>query len=255
MLDNDEIEEKYTGRHTKEYTGHYKCNGYQCNCSWFTSNLFCRHIIFYRKTKGLNLFDLKMFHGSFLSCQFDKQRSANSEEDSDSDDSVTYEEQIDVPASPGMEYMLKEKNESNKKLPKNVKFNRSFDIAKLCADYLKDASSQTFETYFECFKEFSRLLRDGIPSKVVNFLMDPSKYDLILKEEPEEDTSSETVDENSNEDEVINSEFVSKYIEVPQYMKEAVHVDAMIKTMPGDRACFYNCAAEWFLGNHGSMPH
>ena len=106
--------------------------------------------------------------------------SIDCEEDDDSEGFS--DDNVEAPGSPGMECLLREKNEENKKLPKNVKFNKSFDVAKMCADYLKNAPSQTFQTYFDCFISFSRFLRDGMPTNVVDFLMDPTKYDIVLKE-------------------------------------------------------------------------
>ena len=145
----NQVEEKYTGRHTKDYTGNYRCDGYTCNCSWFRTKYMCRHIVYLRKSQTLPLYEKKMFHKSFHSSQFsttpdgedfpEENGNEGLHETSDIDDNV------DAPGSPGMEYLLHELNAENKKLPKNVKFNKSFDVAKLCADYLKNAPSQTFE--------------------------------------------------------------------------------------------------------------
>ena len=160
-----------------------------------------------------------------------------------------------------MEVMLKEKNEANKRLPKNVKFNQSFDVGKQCADYLKHAPSATFDNYLECYKSFARFLRDGMPSNVMDFLMNPSKYDLTLKEMPsvrvEEDNNLGHDQQLSQQEEVTIKDdkqtFVPTYKEVPNKFKENVYVDAMIKTMPADGACLYNCCAEWLLGSHTMM--
>ena len=48
-------------------------------------------------------------------------------------------------ASPGMEHLLEEQQEANKRIPKNVKFNRAFDIAKVTAEYMKDTGTEQFE--------------------------------------------------------------------------------------------------------------
>ena len=47
-------------------------------------------------------------------------------------------------ASPGMEHLLEEQQEANKRIPKNVKFNREFDIAKVSAEYMKDTGTEQF---------------------------------------------------------------------------------------------------------------
>ena len=61
------------------------------------------------------------------------------------DDTDADDQNFATPASPGMEHLLKEQMEANKRLPKNVKYNKAFDIANLCAEYLKDTPNQLFE--------------------------------------------------------------------------------------------------------------
>lgn len=78
-----------------------------------------------------------------------------------------------------MERLLVEQMEANKKLPKNIKFNKAFDVAKDCAEFLKNSGAEQFQTYLKCFKSFSTMLRDGLPLKVVDFLINPSDYDLV----------------------------------------------------------------------------
>ena len=194
IIGENEIEERYTGMQTKDYTGHYNCDGNSCNCTWYKTHFFCRHIIFTRKKKGLPIYENKIFNKTFRSGQFSREKTidnnndfhshSDEEDDEEDDGEVPDTEQPVPPASPGMEVMLKEKNEANKRLPKNVKFNQSFDVGKQCADYLKHAPSATFDNYLECYKSFARFLRDGMPSNVMDFLMNPSKYDLTLKEMP-----------------------------------------------------------------------
>ena len=92
------------------------------------------------------------------------------EKDDEEDGEVPDTEQPVPPASPGMEVMLKEKNEANKRLPKNVKFNQSFDVGKQCADYLKHAPSATFDNYLECYKSFARFYGMECLQMLWNFL-------------------------------------------------------------------------------------
>ena len=49
--------------------------------------------------------------------------------------------------SPGMEYLIDEQMEAEKRIPKNVKFNKAFDISKVCAEYIKDTSNEQFDMY------------------------------------------------------------------------------------------------------------
>ena len=38
---------------TKDYVGHYECDGFNCNCSWFMRFRICRHILFVSKKNDL----------------------------------------------------------------------------------------------------------------------------------------------------------------------------------------------------------
>ena len=157
------IVEKYTGSKTAPYVGKYQTDGINCNCSWFGAHLFCRHLIFFRKQKNLPIFEAKMFHKSFESVRF-KKTLQNEDDDESLEKSVGEEDNDDpeieetiAPASPGMEHLLQEQMEANKKLPKNVKYNKAFDVAKLCAEYLKDTPNQMFDIYLNLFKGFATL--------------------------------------------------------------------------------------------------
>ena len=118
------------------------------------------------KKKSLPIFKTQIFHNSFLSKRFG---AGHDEEDPDNEESnVEDEDGTDVaqedfaaPASPGMEHLLRKQMEANKKLPKNVKYNKAFDVAELCAEYLKDTPNQLFEVHLDSFKGFASLLRDG----------------------------------------------------------------------------------------------
>ena len=68
-----------------------------------------------------------------------------------------------------MEYLIDEQMEAEKRIPKNVKFNKAFDISKVCAEYIKDTSNE----------QFSKMLRDGIPQNVVNILLRPQDYEAL----------------------------------------------------------------------------
>ena len=56
--------------------------------------------------------------------------------------------------SPGMEYLISEEQEANKKLKKNVKFNRAFDVAKVAAEYLSKYSTEEFTKNIDSFNQF-----------------------------------------------------------------------------------------------------
>jgi len=104
-----------------------------------------------------------MFHKSFRNSN-SKNKDIAEEEDEDEDDCESLDlEKDDTPASPGMEHLLKDMNERKRKISKNVKFNKSFDVAKLCADNLKDGSNKVFETYLQCFKTLQKCCKRVCP--------------------------------------------------------------------------------------------
>ena len=59
------------------------------------------------------------------------------------------------PASPGMELLIEDQQAATKRLPKNVRFNQSFDVAKVVAEDLSKYNTEAFEEILECFKTFS----------------------------------------------------------------------------------------------------
>ena len=104
-------------------------------------------MIYYRDIHCVPVFDIKMMHKSLVTKRFQSEDIGEIHEDS-SDDIQDLNESVDMfndeggansrLASPGMEHLLEEQQEANKRIPKNVKFNRAFDIAKVTAEYMKD---------------------------------------------------------------------------------------------------------------------
>ena len=290
LLDDDRIEEKYTGRQTSSYVGFYSTNGKICNCSWFGAHLFCRHIILFRKVKNLPIFESNMFHKSFLSKRFASSVGEDiCDEDNDDDfDGVNQDtecleddEVIPSPASPGMEHLLREQMEANKKLPKNVKYNKAFDVAKQCAEYLKDTPNQMFDVYLQCFKKFASLLRDGMSLTIVDFLENPSAFELkrIMHDDsstpspsspdisPAEtlqssvsvngatEKSSSLIVQSSKESSIdgtyqyemsYSSDSCTK--EVPDHLKDVMQLDCVVKEVPGDGACLFTSTSLFING-------
>ena len=57
--EENDIQEKFTGKLTKTYTGSYKTDGFSCTCSFYNrERQLCCHLFFYRKQKGMQLFDI-----------------------------------------------------------------------------------------------------------------------------------------------------------------------------------------------------
>ena len=105
----------------------------------------------------LPLFDLKSFHSSFRFVQ---------EPDDTTADMFDSFVETSCPASPGMEHLLEEQMSQNKQMKSNVKFNKAFDVAKVCSEYLSKYNTETFLSNLETFKVFTELMRTGLPDDV-----------------------------------------------------------------------------------------
>ena len=203
-LDDESITEKYTGHKTKEYTGHYDTDGFTCNCSWFASRKLCRHLFFYRKIKQLPLFDLKCFHPSF--------RFIQEPDESTADMFESFEENNRL-ASPGMEHLIEEQMQQNKKLKSNVKYNKGFDVAKVCVDYLSKYNTETFETNLEIFNVFTELMRTGIPEDVKDVILkhsSSSKMSSTVSSSTQSSSSTEPMSSKSSEHEKASQQKTKK---------------------------------------------
>lgn len=165
VLDGHIITETYSGKTTKTYTGIYETDGFTCNCSWFASRKMCRHPFFFRKISNLPLYDIKCFHPSFLLIQ---------EPDDTTNDMFESFVSSDRLASPGMEHLIEEQMKENKKLKSNVKFNKAFDVAKVCAEYLSKYNTDTFKDNLEIFQAFTELMRTGLPDNVKDAILNSS---------------------------------------------------------------------------------
>ena len=163
-LENEIITEKYTGRKTRDYVGRYSSDGFSCNCSWFSSFLFCRHLIFYRVVKGLPIFDKIMFHPSFLSESELNNETFDDIAENDLDSTV-----VRNTGSPRMESLLDEEQDAERRKPKNTRFNDAYDVAKETAARLSQYNTKRFETILSSYKTFSNFIRDGFPEDLVQF--------------------------------------------------------------------------------------
>ena len=106
---------------------------------------------------NLPLFDLKCFHSSFRFVQ---------EPDNTTADIFESFVETSCPASPGMEHLLEEQMSQNKQMKSNVKFNKAFDVAKVCSEYLSKYNTETFLSNLETFQVFTELMRTGLPDDV-----------------------------------------------------------------------------------------
>ena len=84
-------------------------------------------------------------------------------------------------ATPGLVILEREKQENTKRLPKAVKFNKSFDIAKVLAEVMSMMPQKMFETHFKAAKNFLGLMKGGLTYEHMEYLSNPDKFDFIPK--------------------------------------------------------------------------
>ena len=185
-------------------------------------------MIYYRDIHCVPVFDIKMMHKSLVTKRFQSEAIGDIHEDSSDEIQGDLNESVDMfndeggansrLASPGMEHLLEEQQEANKRIPKNVKFNRAFDIAKVTAEYMKDTGTEQFELYMKCFSKFSNMVRDGIPSNVINLLLEPEKFEVIEIDEQPDIVVADT--DNNNRDKTVTTAKVKEFCEVPEQLKD-----------------------------------
>ena len=77
------------------------------------------------------IFEENMFHPSLKS----NTNTIEIEQDNPGNESVDmFSSFVTAPASPGMESLIQEQNEAAKLIPKNVRFNRAYDVCKVVAE-------------------------------------------------------------------------------------------------------------------------
>ena len=215
-LENEILIEKYTGRKTRDYVGRYSSDGFSCNCSWFSSFLFCRHLIFYRVVKGLPIFDKIMFHPSFLS-----ESQLNNETFDDIAENDFENTVVRNTGSPGMESLLDEEQAAERRKPKNTRFNDAYDVAKETAARLSRYNTKQFETILSSYKTFSNFIRDGFPEDLVQFLEQPDQFEIIPKVSLANMSVSSAISDSLSESRIQSEALPSTSIASPSLMSTA----------------------------------
>ena len=127
-------------------------------------------------------------------------------------------------ASPGMEHLIKEQMEENKKMKPNVKFNKAFDVAKVCAEYLSKYNTESFKDNLQIFQAFTELMRTGIPPAVKDAILkssisstgsdsdassdDSPRIELFQQESPPEDQDRPAIKDLPEEHQVCLNFFI-----------------------------------------------
>ena len=105
--------------------------------------------------------------------------------------------------TPGSAALRKETAEKTKRIPKNVKFNRAFDVAKVQAEVLSQQSQDIFLDHLRASKSFLSMLRLGLSEEILQYLDKPEDY-KIVKINEESPEVSENIDTN-----LVNNTLVS----------------------------------------------
>ena len=229
-LDGNIITETYIGKKTKSYVGHYETDGNKCNCSWFQSRLLCRHPFFFRMANNMPLFDISIFHPSFKVIEDVTDNNVNESVDM-FDMSGNVNSRL---GSPGMEYLIAEEQETNKKMKKNEKYNKAFDVAKVAAEYLSMYSKAKFLENLESFKHFTELLRTGIPEEVAALLKKHSEHN-------NDNTDEEMAQVTTKKAEMLPRQSFVK--EICDEHKHLIPEDHAIYPVPGDGSCLFGALA------------
>ena len=94
----------------------------------------------------------------------------------------------------------------------------------------------------ETFKQFTELLRTGLPTEVIDIIHDHTSTPRVTvdKAPGKESCKNNDIEKSSGKAENLSSPLLR---ELPHSLKAAVNYDFLIYSVPGDGACFYNSAA------------
>jgi hypothetical protein len=247
-LDEEEnIIENYDGRWSKGYVGNYSTNGDICSCSTYKNSFFCRHLLFYRQSTHLPLFEKSMFHRRHLidgteGDWFDEEESFRIDAEnlpvSPSNGNLCDTD----PNTPGGSILDKEHHEKTKRMPKNVKFNKAFDVAKVQAEVLSQLNQKTFESHLKASKNFLALIREGLPNDLMEYLSKPEEYKIIKASDDHNATVEIEVAEDTLAEQVKPS-LPEGFYEIPEDVRddavEKLGFDCAVMKIPSDGGCFY----------------
>ena len=98
----------------------------------------------------------------------------------------------------------------NKKMKSNVKFNKAFDLAKVCAEYLSKYNTEAFLINIEVFKAFTELMRTGLPDEVKDAILNTTESSSTESSSTESSsTDSSPTESSSTESSSTESSFTS----------------------------------------------
>ena len=164
LMEDGRVMEKYS-----TVDGLYDVDGNKCSCSAFGQHFYCRHIIFFRVQRRLQIFQLSSFHPSLHKSSDGKSPLKEAENRRINPDS---------PPSPGLK-VVKEALFKRKPPTQAKKYNTAFDVVKEIAEILALYEEKRFDIGLEASKNFIRLLRSGLPDTLVKFLKSPTMYTLV----------------------------------------------------------------------------
>ena len=164
--EGDGVNETF-GAQEKNYT----CDGTSCSCSYYHQMFLCRHIIFFRKTTGMSVFDEGIFHPSLMK---------NASIDRDAPIHALDDELFgETPTSPGMEMILSEQKRTRKTPTQSKKFNTGLDVGRELAEIICTYDMETYLEVLEMSKNFVKQVRKGVNSKLRDYLKSPGTFAIV----------------------------------------------------------------------------
>ena len=147
LVSNSLIVESFRGKY---FVGErrYRTNGSGCSCSYFSRNLFCRHIIMYRIWRELPIIDIDTIDKRLL------KDGSNNDDDNRTTDSV-----VSRPSSPGSESVHTEEDAPSS-MSRAEKYNKAIDIGREIAEVMSHEGPREFIRSLEYCKDIVKKLRD-----------------------------------------------------------------------------------------------
>ena len=259
-IDGNQIRETYQTA-SKVYT----TDGKECTWSYFAQHMFCRHLVMYRVTNALPVFDKSAIHQSLL-----KKADQNADTSSPNNlDNLS-------PPSPGLEMVLQEERQRKKAPKQKEKYNLAWDIAKEMVEILSLQDTQRFRSLLNASKNFVVLLRHGMTDELSNYLNNPDMYVITQKntetdnipqsDENESVTKRDTSASNNTAVDITvlsavysvsdcnRQKLPSGYNEIPLRHRSFFSSECVIKTIKATGGCLFAAIAHKIYNDQDLYP-
>ena len=151
-----------------------------------------------------------------------------------------------------MEHLVDEQINNNKKMKSNQKFNKAFDVAKVCAEYLSKYGTDDFQSNYEVFQAFTDLMRTGIPQNVKDAIL--SHKQSMSHDKSDEHSENEPLASDENDSAALISR-KGQIMELPLEHQLMMRDLMLVFPAKADGACLYNAVAAFLYGDEVQSPH